>query len=316
MVNYRKFGPNNLLNSSYCFGTMQFGGKSNEKESAEMYHACRKENINFFDTAFAYNDGKSEKILGKLINKEREKIILISKAGAIGGSSPNNIRKQIEESLRRLNQDYLDIFFLHKWDDNSPLLDTFIELNKLKDEGKFFHLGVSNFSAWQTLKAQSIAEKHKFPTIEILQPMYNLVKRQIEVEIIPMSISEKFSIITYSPLGGGLLTGKYQNDTNIYGRLLFDTKYQKRYGLKSMHDAAIKLFNFANSNNLSPISLAVAWVAKNSSITSPIISARNLEQLKPSLDALNLKLNDTINEFLDSLIPPPPPATDRLEEQT
>ena len=205
----REFGPNNLKNSSLCFGTMQFGDGANEKDSQEMYEACRDRGINFFDTAFVYTGGKSELILGNLIKEERDKIILITKAGSVGGSSGKNIRSQLEESLKRLKQDYVDVFFLHHWDDNVPLEETFETLQKLREEGKFFQLGASNFSAWQVMKAQLVAEKNGFPSIDILQPMYNIVKRQAEVEILPMSQTENIGVISYSPLGGGLLTGKY-----------------------------------------------------------------------------------------------------------
>ena len=109
----RQYGPNEIENSSLCFGTMQFGDGANERDSQEMYEACRENGINFFDTAFVYTGGKSEKILGNLIREEREKIILITKAGSVGGSSGENIRSQLEQSLKRLNQDYVDIFFLH-----------------------------------------------------------------------------------------------------------------------------------------------------------------------------------------------------------
>ena len=118
----REFGPNNLKNSSLCFGTMQFGEGANEKDSQEMYEACRDRGINFFDTAFVYTGGKSEVILGNLIKEERDKIILITKAGSVGGSSGKNISSQLEESLKRLKQDYVDVFFLHHWDNNVPLL--------------------------------------------------------------------------------------------------------------------------------------------------------------------------------------------------
>ena len=133
-----EFGPNKLKNSSLCFGTMQFGDGANEKDSQEMYEACRENGINFFDTAFVYTGGKSEIILGNFIKEDRDKIILVTKAGSVGGSSGENIRSQLEQSLKRLNQDYVDVFFLHHWDDNIPLEETFETLQRLKEEKKFF----------------------------------------------------------------------------------------------------------------------------------------------------------------------------------
>lgn len=314
----REFGPNNLKNSSLCFGTMQFGEGANEKDSQEMYEACRENGINFFDTAFVYTGGKSELILGDLIKEERDKIILVTKAGSVGGSSGQNIRSQLEQSLKRLKQDYVDIFFLHHWDENIPLEETFETLQKLKEEKKFFQLGVSNFSAWQVMKAELIAQENKFPSIDILQPMYNLVKRQAEVEILPMAKSENIGVISYSPLGGGLLTGKYNIDNtsnkNSLGRLHDNSKYKKRYGQNWMYDAANSLVNLANDLDYDPIALAVAWVSYNDAITAPIISARNLKQLKPSLDSVEISLDQETYNLISNISPTPPPATDRLEE--
>ena len=314
----RKYGPNNIENSSLCFGTMQFGDGADERDSQEMYEACRENGVNFFDTAFVYTGGESEKILGNLIREEREKIILITKAGSVGGSSGKNIRSQLEQSLKRLNQDYVDIFFLHHWDDNVPLEETFETLQKLKEEKKFFQLGVSNFSAWQVLKANLVAQKHNFPSVDILQPMYNIVKRQAEVEILPMAKSEDIGVISYSPLGGGLLTGKYassmSSNKNSSGRLHENEKYKIRYGQDWMYKAAHSLKNLANELNYDPIALAVAWVLNNDAVTAPIISARNLKQLKPSLDSVKISLDHETYKLISNISPTPAPATDRLEE--
>ena len=315
MVSTRSFGPQNLSASGLCFGTMQFGAGASPEDSAAMYAACRDAGINFFDTAYVYTQGRSEEILGTLIAKEREDIILVTKAGAEGGCSAKNICTQLEASLTRLNQDYTDIFFLHRFDDEVPLEQSFAELAALKEQGKFYHLGVSNFAAWQVMKAQGIANLHGYPAIEILQPMYNLVKRQAEVEILPMAAAEELAVISYSPLGGGLLTGKYRGGIAAEGRFSWDQKYATRYGQDWMHQAANQLFEIAAEVGTAPAALAVAWVAKNPAITAPIISARNIEQLAPSLAATEIHLEESVYARLNALVPTPPPATDRLEEQ-
>ena len=315
MVSTRSFGPQNLAASGLCFGTMQFGAGASHEDSAAMYAACRDAGINFFDTAYVYTQGRSEEILGTLIAKEREDIILVTKAGAEGGCSAKNIRTQLEASLTRLNQDYTDIFFLHRFDDEVPLEQSFAELAALKEQGKFYHLGVSNFAAWQVMKAQGIANLHGYPAIEILQPMYNLVKRQAEVEILPMAAAEELAVISYSPLGGGLLTGKYRGGIAAEGRFSWDQKYATRYGQEWMHQAANQLFEIAAEVGTAPAALAVAWVAKNPAITAPIISASNIEQLAPSLAATEIHLEESVYARLNVLVPTPPPATDRLEEQ-
>ena len=313
------FGPNKLKNSSLCFGTMQFGEGANEKESQEMYLACREVGINFFDTAYVYTGGKSEKLLGNFIKNEREKLIIVTKAGSKGGAEPENLSSQLNESLIRLKQDYVDIFFIHHWDDNTPLEESLKALKKLKDENKFFHLGVSNFAAWQIMKAQYISKINHFPLIEFLQPMYNLVKRQVEVEILPMAHSENLNVISYSPLGGGLLTGKYDQDhkrsqKNEIGRLDHNEKYQKRYGQNWMNKVVKDFIKLSKELNYNPISLAVAWVIYNQDILSPIISARNLKQLIPSLDSMKISITKEIYESINKITRTPPPATDRLED--
>ena len=315
MVSTRLFGPQNLAASGLCFGAMQFGAGASPKDSAAMYAACRDAGINFFDTAYVYTKGRSEEILGTLIATEREDIILVTKAGAEGGCSAKNIRTQLEVSLTRLNQDYTDIFFLHRFDDEVPLEQSFAELAALKEQGKFYHLGVSNFAAWQVMKAHGIANLHGYPAIEILQPMYNLVKRQAEVEILPMAVAEELAVISYSPLGGGLLTGKYRGGITAEGRFSWDQKYATRYGQDWMHQAANQLFEIAVELGTAPATLAVAWVVKNPAITAPIISACNIEQLAPSLAAAEIQLADSVYARLNALVPTPPPATDRLEEQ-
>ena len=317
MTSFRMYGPQKCEASTLCFGTMQFGSGATETDSAQMYEDCRAVGINFFDTAYVYTDGRSEQILGSLIAVEREQIILVTKAGAVGGSSANNIRTQLETSLKRLDQDYTDIFFLHRFDEDTPLEETFEALAQLKEEGKFFHLGVSNFSAWQVMKAQGLALRHGFPLIELLQPMYNLVKRQAEVELLPMALSENLGVISYSPLGGGLLTGKYADKSDLSdGRLSWDQKYAARYSEDWMHKAADRLQNIAADAGFNPLALAVAWVAHHKGITAPIVSARNRAQLAPSLEATKINIDDQLYQSLCSLTPTPPPATDRLEEQS
>ncbi len=315
MSQSRKYGPRNIASSSLCFGTMQFGAGASSADSAALYTACREHKINFFDTAYVYNEGRSEEILGDLIKGERDELIIITKAGSTGGSSAANIRSQLETSLARMQIDYTDIFFLHRFDDDVPLEETFSALAALRGEQKFFHLGVSNFAAWQVMKAQGLARLNGFPEIEMIQPMYNLVKRQAEVELLPMAAAEGIAVISYSPLGGGLLTGKYTAGIANEGRFSWDEKYKRRYAQDWMHTAAAHLCEIAAETGTEPAALAVAWAARNPAITAPIISARTEAQLLPSLAADSVAMDDSLYARLCALVPTPPPATDRLEEQ-
>jgi len=302
---------NGTPSSSFCFGTMQFGDGADETQSRAMYDACRAAGINFFDTAHVYTGGRSETLLGQCATLERDALIIATKCGYAGGSSRDNILTTFDESRRRLGMDFVDVLYLHRWDDNTPLEETFETLATLQQAGKIGIIGASNFAAWQVMKAQAVAEKFN-TRINILQPMYNLVKRQAEVEILPMAASEGFNVAPYSPLGGGLLTGKYTaGDT---GRLSNDTRYAARYGLDWMHKAAADLSAIAARESVNPATLAVAWAAKNPAVTAPIISARTAEQLMPSLDARTYQMTDQLYAELAALIPTPPPATDRIEE--
>ena len=303
--------PDGTPISAFCFGAMQFGRNADETDAAKMYAACREANLNFFDTAFGYNEGKSEEILGRLAAPEREKLFIATKCAYAESSDRALILNQLDQSRKRLNIDCVDLLYLHKWNDVTPLEETFETLAELVNSGKVRFVGVSNYAAWQVVKANHVAKSFGIE-IAALQPMYNLVKRQAEVEILPMALSEGIMICPYSPLGGGLLTGKYARGES--GRLEVDKMYATRYAPEWMHHTAAELDGIAADLGTSAATLAVAWVAKNPAVTAPIISARSADQLKPSLEAMNFDMDDTLYARITALSPTPAPATDRLEE--
>lgn len=303
--------PDGTPISRFAFGTMQFGGTADETLSREMYDACREAGINFFDTAHAYTDGRSEEILGRFAAPERDSLFIATKCAYPGDSGAETIVRQFDESRRRLGMDAADLLYLHRWDGDTPLEETFEALAGMVEAGSVRHLGVSNFSAWQTMKAARVAAGFGL-SIDMLQPMYNLVKRQAEVEILPMALSEGFAVAAYSPLGGGLLTGKYRSGEN--GRLIDDERYKARYGQGWMHDSAAALADLAAEVGAPAPTLAVAWVACNPAVTAPIVSARTAGQLAPSLAALDFAMDAQLCERVSALAPTPPPATDRTEE--
>jgi aryl-alcohol dehydrogenase-like predicted oxidoreductase len=303
--------PDGTLISRFCFGAMQFGGNADATASADIYDACRAAGINYFDTAFGYTDGRSETILGNLAKTERDKLFVATKCAYDGGATRRTIHTQFDQSRKRLGMDCVDLLYIHRWDDATPLEETFETLAGLIENGKTRYIGVSNFAAWQVMKAQGVAQT--FGTrITMLQPMYNLVKRQAEVEILPMALSENLAVCPYSPLGGGLLTGKYSAGET--GRLTVDQRYSSRYAQGWMHQTAGALAALAGTLGRHPATLAVAWVAANPAITAPIISARSTAQLAPSLAALNVTLDAKTYAAVSALSPAPPPATDRTEE--
>jgi aryl-alcohol dehydrogenase-like predicted oxidoreductase len=322
-MDYRILGRTGVKVSSLCFGTMSFGDIADEAESARMFHRCREVGINFFDCANTYAGGRSEEILGGLIADCRDEIVLttkvVSRTGADinqGGASRRHIQIAVEESLKRLKTDRIDVYFLHHYDAATPVEESMCALDNLVRQGKILYPAVSNWAAWQVMKAQGIAKQQGLARIECLQPMYNLVKRQAEVEILPMAANEQIGVIPYSPLGGGLLTGKYDTAAKPEsGRLVENDNYIKRYGMTDYYRTAADFSARAKERGLHPATLAVAWVMAHPAITAPIIGARNLEQLESSLAALNVDMTPEWYDEISALSPTTPPAHDRLEER-
>ena len=323
-MKYKLLGKTGVEVSELCLGTMAFGGAADKKESSKMFNVCRDAGINFFDCANVYEKGLSEKILGDLISDSRDQVIITSKVyfpmgkdvNARGGSR-KHIMSAVHESLKRLKTEYIDIYFLHRFDDFTPIEETLRAMDDLVSSGKILYLGASNFAAWQVAKALGVSEKNGWSRFECIQPMYNLVKRQAEVEILPMALSEEVSVISYSPLGGGLLSGKYGvNKQPKDGRLIENKMYAERYSDPNMYQIAENLILLAKEQNCSPISLAIAWVASHPAITAPIIGGSNAEQLEPSLKSLDISMNEELHNLISRLSPEPPLATDRNEENT
>ena len=320
-MKYHYLGNTGIQVSRLCMGTMTFGREADKAASREIFNQCRDVGINFFDCANVYSEGQAEKILGELISDCRHELIVTSKFGVPFGTELNNrggsrrnLVSSLEASLKRLDTDYVDIYFLHSFDAETPLEETLRALHDVVVQGKVRYTGVSNFAAWQIAKALGICALNRWVPIHCVQPMYNLVKRQAEVEILPLAESENLAVISYNPLGGGILSGKYGQDRKVeQGRLVEDDMYQKRYGDQWIYDAAVKFAQFARGNGYHPVSLAVAWVAHHPAVTAPIIGARNVEQLKESMQSVDIEISPDLYSAICHLTPKPPPATDRSE---
>ncbi len=321
-MEYHALGRTGVRVSSLCFGTMSFGDTADEEESARMFKHCRDAGINFFDCANIYAEGRSEEILGKLMKDSRDELVITSKVSSVVGDGVNDrgmsrrhIQMQIEGSLKRLKTDRIDVYFLHHFHDDTAIESTLRTLDDLVRQGKILYPAVSNWAAWQIAGALGISAHKGLARFECIQPMYNLVKRQAEVEILPLAESEQVGVITYSPLGGGLLTGKYSvTQKPDKGRLIDNCMYTKRYGTQSYFEIAKKFTEYAKIKGYPPATLAVAWVMAHPSVTAPIIGARSLEQLEFSLAATEIEMTDEWRSEISALSIEPPPAHDRLEE--
>jgi aryl-alcohol dehydrogenase-like predicted oxidoreductase len=319
-MKFKPLGRTGVQVSELCFGTMSFGGDADEATSAGMYKATRDAGINFYDCADQYNKGKAEEILGRLMKGHRDQLVITTKCfNPVSedvndrGTSRRHVVRAVDASLRRLQTDRVDILFLHQFDARTPIEESMRALEDVVRSGKVLYPAVSNWSAWQTQRALDLEERHNWARLQVHQPMYNLVKRQAEVEILPMCQANGIGVIPYSPGAAGLLSGKYGGEAT--GRLKSNKMYEARYGEAWMFEVAAKFVAFCRQKGLHPVSTAVAWVGAHPAVTAPIIGARNLDQLKDSLAAVAIDMTPALRAELSSLSRTPPPATDRLEEQ-
>lgn len=319
-MKYKLLGRTGVQVSQLCFGTMSFGGDADEATSAAMYKAVRDAGINFFDTANEYNKGVSEEILGRLAKEHRNDLVITTKVNAqirpdpnARGTSRRHMVEAIEGCLRRLQTDRIDVLFLHRYDALVPIEESMRGLEDLVRAGKVIYPAVSNWSAWQTQRAVDIQERHNWARLQVIQPMYSLVKRQAEVEILPMAEHNGIGVIPYSPAAAGLLSGKYLGQAS--GRLKTNKMYEARYGEAWAFETAEKYVALCKARGLHPVSAAIAWVAAHPAITAPIVGARNLDQLEDSLASVDVAMTPELRREIADLSRTPPPATDRLEEQ-
>ncbi len=321
-MNYRTVGRTGVKVSSLCFGTMSFGDTADAAESGRMFRRCLDVGINFFDTANVYAKGRSEEILGDLMKDMRDELVLTSKVfGRVGedvnarGLSRRHITRAVEASLKRLKTDRLEFYFVHQFDADTPIEETLRALDDLVRRGLILYPAVSNWAAWQIMKALGLSAREHLARFELVQPMYSLAKRQAEVEILPLARSEALGVIPYSPLGGGLLTGKYSTrDKPEQGRLVENKMYGKRYGDAKYYEVAERFTAYAEDHSLHPVTLAVAWVGSHPAVTAPIIGARNVAQLEPSLAAADFTMTPEMRAEVTALSPAVAPAHDRSEE--
>ena len=319
----RWLGRTGVRVSSLALGCMPFGGDADDATSAALYARARDAGVTLYDTADVYNHGRSEEILGRLSAGHRDEIVVATKAyfptGADGnarGTSRYHLVRACEASLRRLGRDCVDIYYLHRWDDRTDLDETLRAMDDLVRAGKVLYPACSNFAAWQVARALGAAALARLAPLVAVQPMYNLLKRQAEVELLPMASALEVAVIPYSPTAGGLLTGKWGVDRRpSSGRMTSNPMYQTRYADPAYLAAADGLRAIALELGVAPAALAVAWVAAHPAVTSVLLGARSVAQLDELLAADAIAMTPKLRARLAALTPEPPPATDRNEER-
>lgn len=312
---YRSLGRTGVQVSVACLGTMTFGWNpddwgSHEAEALKVADAAFDLGINFFDTADVYARGVSETILGKALKGRRDRVVLATKChGKMSDDDPNawgNSRRHVieacEASLKRLGTDWIDLYQIHRPQPDIPIDETLRGLEDLIRAGKVRYAGASTFAAWQLCEAHYVAKALGSAGFVCEQPPYNLLDRRIERELLPFCRTYEYAVIPWSPLAGGQLSGKYLAGKPKEGRYV-QSDPMNRVNAASTAKIA-KLKKIADREGLSLTQLSLAWVANQPGITSPIIGARTLEQLKESAEACCLTLKPKTLEQIDAIFPP------------
>ncbi len=279
--------------SRICFGTMTFGGQTDEAAAGRIVDHCLANGVNFLDTANVYNKGVSEEITGRLLRGRRDRVVLASKVRGKMGDGPDEsglsraaMTRAIDESLRRLQTDYLDLYYLHQPDYAAPIEETLDTMDRLVRAGKVRYPATSNYAGWQVTQIFWIAEKKGYAPPRVAQPMYNLIARGIEQEYLPMSKQLGVSNVVYNPLAGGLLTGKHSRERPGAGtRFDGNQMYLDRYWHPAYFDAVDELARIARDSGRSLVSLALNWVLHHTSVECVILGASRLEHLDQNLKA-------------------------------
>ncbi|MFC1899781.1 aldo/keto reductase [Chloroflexota bacterium] len=314
-------GNTGLKVSELCLGTMTFGGRGrykgvgevNLEEAKTMVGMSLNAGVNFFDTADVYSRGLSEEILGKALGSHRKDVIIATKVRARAGDGPNEIgssRHHImggcEDSLKRLETDYIDLYQIHSFDFATPLEETLRALDDLVRQGKVRYIGCSNFAAWQLMKALSISEKHGWDKFVSFQAKYSLISRDLENELVPLCLDQGLGIMVYSPLGGGLLTGKYRRGQEWPEGTRLDTPSNAGVSVEKGFDIVEELDKIANKHNATIAQTALNYLLRKPGITSLIVGARTPEQLSDNLKTTDWELTKEEVATLDQITQPAP----------
>ncbi len=316
-MQYRTIGNSGLITTDLSLGTMLFGedsGRSTpEKEAKEILSYYLAQGGNHIDTANVYAGGRSEEIIGRALGaSERKRSILATKVRFPMGEDPNqaglsrlHIIESVEDSLRRLQTDYIDILYVHAWDPITPIAETLRALDDVVTSGKVRYLGVSNFKAWQVMKAQGLADQLGLHRFIAGQYQYSLVKRDLEYEFIDLFESEGIGLLPWGPLGGGFLTGKYQRTGPTSGRISTTEDHTEESWERRNTEQNWRILDYiqelAKHYKATPSQIALAWVRAKKVVSSVILGARTLEQLKDNMGAAHINLQLEEVKQLDQL---------------
>ncbi len=314
----RLLGRTGVQVSELCLGCMMFGGRTQPEDSYRIIDAALDAGVNFLDTANVYSRGRSEEVTGEALrrNGKRDRVVLATKVhGAMDDDDPNargtsrrHIVEQCEQSLRRLKTDYIDLYQLHRPRPEIAIDETLRALDDLIRAGKVRYIGTSTFGAWQVVEALWASKELGLNRFVCEQPPYNILDRRVERELLPMARTYGIGTIPWSPIAGGLLTGKYSRDGERPEGSRFqvqaDNPLQQRRMTEGVFDVVDGLRPLAARKDCTLGQLALAWVLHQPGVTSPIIGPRTFDQLEDNLGAVEVEITDQDRAEIDALVPP------------
>jgi aryl-alcohol dehydrogenase-like predicted oxidoreductase len=321
-MDYRQLGSSGLRVSALTLGTMTFGGQGDFAKvgstgvagARRQVDMCIDAGINLIDTADVYSQGASEEIVGEVLAGRRDELLLATKVRMRMGDGPNmeglsrhHVIEGCEASLRRLRTDHIDLYQVHEWDGTVPLEETLAALDQLVGAGKVRYVGVSNYAAWQLMKALGVSQQDGLARFVTQQIYYSLQERSAEYELIPLGIDQGLGTLVWSPLAGGLLTGKYRRgeDAPEGSRQFAGWSEPPVYDEDRLYDTVDVLVEIGSEHDVSAAQVALAWLLTRPSINSVIIGARTDEQLADNLQAVSLQLSESELGRLERVSRPP-----------
>ena len=313
-MDYRQLGRCGTRVSPICLGTMMFGGQTSAADSTRIIHKAIDQGVNFIDTANMYNAGESEVVVGKAIADRRDSVILATKGRQKMGDGPNDwggsrvhMMRELDNSLRRLNLDDVDIYYYHAPDETTPIEETLRAMDDMVRSGKVRYIAVSNFRAWRVCEALWTSDRLNLNKFVCVQPLYNIVNRDIEVELLPLCQEHGLGVVSYSPLARGILTGKYKPGA-AFPEGSRASRNDPRMLQAELRDASIELsqqlVTHCEKKGCAPSQFALAWVLANPILTSVIIGPKTEAQFDDNMQALSVEITDEDEQFIDTLVPP------------
>ncbi len=313
-MQYRKLGSTGVDVSPICLGTMMFGGQTNEADSIKIIHKASDLGINFVDTANMYNKGESEVVVGKAIADRRERVVLATKGRQPMGSGPNqsgasrlHLMHALHASLRRLNTDFIDLFYVHTPDYDTPIEETLRALDDMVRAGKVRYIACSNFRAWRLCEALWTSDVRNLNCFVCVQPLYNILNRDVEYELLPLCQEHRIGVVSYSPLARGILTGKYQPDAEPpegSRASRKDPRMMQAEWRPASLEIAQAIAAHCAKRGVEPSQFALAWCIANPILTSAIVGPRTMQHFEDNVACLNVEITAEDEAFIDNLVPP------------